>query len=141
MTRSRTVSGLGGAAAAGAVVGLIAWASPAQAQMGRTDGSTLFRSYCGSCHGAGAKGDGPLAEHLRVRPPDLTQIAKNKGGTFPADEVRQTIDGRKPLPGHGGGDMPVWGEAFKESGTGQSEAEVQERIDALVQYIQSIQAE
>jgi len=28
------------------------------------------------------------------------------------------IDGRHPVPGHGGPDMPVWGDAFKRAGIG-----------------------
>ena len=35
-------------------------------------GAAVYKTYCAVCHGAGAKGDGPLADSLRVRPPDLT---------------------------------------------------------------------
>jgi mono/diheme cytochrome c family protein len=127
-----------GCAAAIALAATASIASQATAPQ-HPDGGTLLRTYCGSCHGAGGKGDGPLAQELRVRPPDLTQIAKQNGGTFPADKVRQIIDGRKPLVGHGGGDMPVWGEAFKQAGGSQEQATVEVRIDALVDYIKSLQ--
>jgi mono/diheme cytochrome c family protein len=131
LTRILAVSALGSAAISGAAA--------QETAPQRTDGSTLFRTYCGSCHGAGAQGDGPLAEHLRARPPDLTQIAKRGGGEFPADQVRQIIDGREPLEGHGGGDMPVWGDAFQHAGGGAGDAE--SRIHALVEYLKSIQRE
>ena len=103
-------------------------------------GSALFRSYCASCHGADAKGDGPLAGNLRVAPSDLTRIAKRNHGKFDAEKVRRAIDGRGPKEIHGGSDMPVWGDAFKRAGEGFSEAKVKERIDALVEHLSTLQA-
>jgi mono/diheme cytochrome c family protein len=102
-------------------------------------GSALFKTYCASCHGQSGKGDGPLAAKLRVRPPDLTLIAKRMGGTFPADKVRRIIDGRAPVKGHGGADMPIWGDAFQSSREGHSEEAVKARIDALVEHLAEIQ--
>ena len=102
-------------------------------------GSGLLRSYCASCHGPQAKGDGPLAANLRVAPADLTQLAKRNHGKFEAEKVRRAIDGRDARDIHGGSDMPVWGDAFKRAGEGYSEAKVKERIDALVAYIETLQ--
>ena len=102
--------------------------------------ASLFRTYCASCHGKEAKGDGPLAENLRVRPADLTLIAKRNKGTFDADKVHRIIDGREAVKGHGGTDMPVWGDAFKRSGEGFSETAVKARIDAIAEHLKSIQA-
>jgi mono/diheme cytochrome c family protein len=104
------------------------------------DGGALFRTYCGSCHGTDAKGDGPLADSLRIRPADLTLIARHDKGQFDADKVYRIIDGRKPVKGHGGSDMPVWGDAFKRSGGGYGEEAVKARIDAIVDHLRSIQA-
>lgn len=103
------------------------------------NGSQLFRSYCASCHGAGGKGDGPLAANLRVAPSDLTRLAKRNHGKFDADKIRRAVDGRGPREIHGGSDMPVWGDAFKRAGEGYSEAKVKERIDALVEHISTLQ--
>ena len=103
------------------------------------NGSALFRTYCASCHGAGGKGDGPLAANLRVAPADLTRIAKRNHGKFDPDKVRRAVDGRGPKEIHGGSDMPVWGDAFKRAGEGYSEAKVKERIDALVEHISTLQ--
>ena len=103
-------------------------------------GSASFRTYCAVCHGAAAKGDGPLADALRVRPPDLTLIAKRNDGRYPADTVRRIIDGRNPVKGHGGPEMPVWGDAFRSPSDAYSEAKVQEKIVGLVEYLKSIQA-
>jgi mono/diheme cytochrome c family protein len=102
-------------------------------------GSTLFRSYCVSCHGVTAKGDGPLAANLRVAPADLTRIAKRNHGTYDAAKVRRAIDGRDAKEIHGGSDMPVWGDAFKRAGESYDEAKVKERINALVEYIATLQ--
>jgi hypothetical protein len=61
------------------------------------------------------------------------------GGSFQADKVRRIIDGRNPVKGHGGADMPIWGDAFKSSHGGYSEDAVKARIDALVKYLEEIQ--
>jgi mono/diheme cytochrome c family protein len=111
----------------------------AEAVVSGTAGDSLFRSYCASCHGTSAQGDGPLADVLRVRPADLTRIAKHGGDKFDADKVYRIIDGRKPVKGHGGTDMPVWGDAFKQSSDGYSEEAVKARIKAIVSYLESIQ--
>lgn len=108
--------------------------------MGTIAGSYTFRTYCATCHGKEGKGDGPLADSLRFRPPDLTLLAKRNGGTYPAETVYRTIDGRKLVKGHGGPDMPVWGDAFKNAESGFSDEKVKEKIDGLVEFLRSIQA-
>jgi mono/diheme cytochrome c family protein len=102
-------------------------------------GSVAFRTHCVVCHGANAKGDGPLADSLRVRPADLTLIARRNEGRYPAETVRRIIDGRSPLKGHGGPEMPVWGDAFLSPADAYSEAKVAEKIASLVEYLRSIQ--
>ena len=84
-------------------------------------GSDLFKTYCAACHGTSAHGDGPLAAMMKKPPPDLTQFAARNGGTFPSALVAQIIDGRQPVKGHGGPDMPVWGDAFRASRLGSSD--------------------
>ena len=100
-------------------------------------GSQLFRSHCASCHGTDARGSGPLTEHLRHTPPDLTQFTKRNGGTFPRELIRRIIDGRD-VPVHGDREMPVWGEAFKAV-AGSNAAAVNARIEAVVRYLEGIQ--
>jgi mono/diheme cytochrome c family protein len=102
-------------------------------------GSAVFRTYCAVCHGSAGKSDGPLADSLRIRPPDLTLLAKKNRGTFPRDQVLRIVDGRKPVKGHGGTDMPVWGDAFQEARDGYSEAAVKAKIEAVVGHIETIQ--
>src|SRR5262245_32348762 len=93
----------------------------AEAVVSGATGGEVFKSYCGSCHGTAAHGDGPLADALRFKPADLTRIAKRNGGKFDSDKVFRIIDGRQGVKGHGGTDMPVWGDAFKQSSTGYSD--------------------
>lgn len=103
-------------------------------------GGELYRTYCATCHGTAAKGDGPLASSMRRRPADLTEIAKRNGGEYPAELVFRTIDGRKPVRGHGGPDMPVWGDAFERARDGGDTERVKRMIQSLVDYLESIQA-
>ncbi len=69
-------------------------------------GGELFRTYCTACHGASARGNGPLASSMTRKPADLTEIANRNGGSYPSDLVFRVIDGRKPVRGHGGANMP-----------------------------------
>ena len=102
-------------------------------------GAELFRTYCASCHGPAARGDGPLASSMVRKPADLTEIAKRNGGLFPTELVFRTIDGKKPVRGHGGPDMPVWGDAFSRSRDGGDPETVKRMIQSLVDYLESIQ--
>jgi nucleotide-binding universal stress UspA family protein/mono/diheme cytochrome c family protein len=104
-----------------------------------TPGAEVFRTYCATCHGTSARGDGPLAPSMRKKPANLTEIAKRNGGEFPADMVFRTIDGRQPVRGHGGPDMPVWGDAFEKSREAGDQARVKAVIQSLVDYLESIQ--
>ena len=111
----------------------------AEAVLSGASGDALFKTYCGSCHGKSAKGDGVMADYLRFRPADLTLSAKHNAGKFDADAVYRIIDGRDRVKGHGGTDMPVWGDAFKRSADGYSEKAVKARIQAIVNYLKTIQ--
>ena len=102
-------------------------------------GGYLFKTYCATCHGTSARGDGPLADSMRRKPANLTEIAKRNKGTFPKDMVFNVIDGRVKVPGHGGPDMPVWGDAFMRTAESVDEASVKHRIQALVDYLETVQ--
>lgn len=102
-------------------------------------GRDLFRRYCASCHGTSGMGDGPLASSMRRKPANLRQIAKRNGGEYPSELVYRVIDGRQPVRGHGGPDMPVWGDAFGRTTDATDEASVKRKIESLVVYLRSIQ--
>lgn len=87
------------------VIGLLA--GPAAAQDAER-GAELFATHCAACHGAAARGDGPMAEVLAVAPADLTALAAAEGGGFPMERVVRAIDGRTLILSHGG-PMPLFG--------------------------------
>jgi len=114
-------------------------AQPQTEMRQRVTGGEVFRTYCATCHGPSGRGDGPLASSMRRKPADLTEIAKRNGGEYPSEIVYHTIDGKTPIRGHGGPDMPVWGDAFARSRDGGDAVAVKERIDSLVNFIRTLQ--
>jgi mono/diheme cytochrome c family protein len=122
-------------------------AAPAVAQDADL-GKEIYIDRCAVCHGAEGGGDGVVGELLARRPKNLQLLAKESGGTFPADMVAQVIDGRTTIPGHGGPDMPIWGEYFmthalEERAINSKDARfvVDGRIGAVVVFLESIQSE
>jgi cytochrome c553 len=108
-------------------------------------GQADFVAYCAACHGVSGKGDGTVAEFLTITAADLTQLRKMNAGSFPRERIHNVIDGRAEVKSHGARDMPVWGDWFKfeadasVAGKGATEEVVLERINALVNYIETIQ--
>jgi mono/diheme cytochrome c family protein len=102
-------------------------------------GASIYKANCASCHGAKGEGDGPMADQLRYAPSDLTRMAARNRGRFPAELAQRVIDGREPIKGHGGTEMPIWGDAFLESRAGYSREQVKERIRLVVRYLETLQ--
>jgi mono/diheme cytochrome c family protein len=118
-------------------------------------GKSEFQSSCASCHGADAKGKGPVSDQLKIPPPDLTMLARKNNGVFPTNAVYETIDGLKTVPAHGTREMPIWGERFnpivnlphnvdpsywKMAGLDKApEIVVRTRILAVIDYLNRIQ--
>lgn len=107
-------------------------------------GRALFQTHCATCHGADAKGQGPLAGALVLQPVDLTALASRNGGVFPLERVLKRIDGTDPLVSHGS-PMPVYGPYFEgvantamKLPSGQPML-VSEPIADLVGYLMSVQ--
>jgi mono/diheme cytochrome c family protein len=98
-------------------------------------GAQLFRTHCASCHGADAAGGGPISAQLRNAVPDLTTFSARNGGMFPAERVRQMIEGRGPAA-HGDRSMPVWGDVFRRQ---NADADATMRIESIVTFLRSIQ--
>jgi mono/diheme cytochrome c family protein len=104
-------------------------------------GEELFGRFCASCHGAGARGNGPVAATLNVSVPDLTTI-RVRYGEFREGMIRDVIDGRGiDMQAHGTRTMPVWGrELWVEEGADvDAQKSAREAIDKLVQYLRSLQ--
>lgn len=106
--------------------------------METVDGAALFQMHCAVCHGKDAAGGGPAASALKKRVPDLTQISRRHGGTFPLEQVQQTIAGDAvPSPAHGSRDMPIWGPVFSQIEWDQDLGRI--RIYNLAKYLETLQ--
>jgi len=116
-------------------------ARPALAQEAKvlSDGRLEYEENCTNCHGLIGKGDGPLADILLVRPPDLTQIAKANGGVFPFWKVFEIISGEKPVRAHKVSGMPIWGNRFTAEEKTRYFPPAHVRILLLTHYLESIQ--
>jgi mono/diheme cytochrome c family protein len=125
-----------------ALLASAALAGEPQPPLATASGASLYRQLCVSCHGPAARGDGPVAPALRTPVPDLTRISARNGGPFPADRVREMIDGRAALPAHGSREMPVWGYELEARAPADApaRASAQAMTDRLVEYLRSIQA-
>jgi mono/diheme cytochrome c family protein len=136
---------------AGLAAGLAASAQAEDVDIGKAE----FQSSCASCHGADAKGNGPVSGQLKTRPSDLTLLTRTNNGVFPTNAVYETIYGSKSVPAHGTRDMPIWGERFnpivnlphavdpyywQKAGPQQNpEVVVRTRILAVIDYLNRIQ--
>ena len=101
-----------------------------------SSGKEMFMSYCASCPGKDAKGNGPAA--LGQAPADLIGLARQHGGKYPSDPVTSVLRGQRQLMAHGDQDMPVWGPVFWKISQGHEEL-VQMRIANLNKYLESLQ--
>ncbi len=106
---------------------------------GNDFGKMAYLSGCAQCHGVDGKGDGPKSSELKTKPPDLTVLAKNNSGVLPVQSTYEIIDGRKSIPADGTRrEMPIWGEAFLSFGP-DSQRIPQNRIMAIIDYLERIQ--
>jgi mono/diheme cytochrome c family protein len=104
----------------------------------RIQGASLFQAHCAVCHGRDAKGGGPMAQSLKVSPPDLTRIAVRNGAHFPLARVQKIIAGEVPIPaGHGTREMPVWGPVFSQIVWDQDLGQI--RVYNLAKFIEQMQ--
>lgn len=111
-------------------------------------GEGEFRAWCSRCHGLEGRGDGPIAKELETAPPDLTALSKGNDGRFPANRVRQSIDGRGLTKEHGSRQMPSWGDWFSfeltaggllRTNRAKTEAEIAARVERITGYLKSLQ--
>jgi mono/diheme cytochrome c family protein len=99
-------------------------------------GPKLYETYCAVCHGKDGKGSGPATPALNTKPTDLTLLAKNNGGKFPATRVLQDLNDPTQAP-HGSKDMPIWGQLFRQMGPSRTIAQL--RAKNVTDYLKSIQ--
>lgn len=131
-------------AAAMAATGMIVMLYAATPVLAATDGAQQqarrdYQKYCASCHGPEGRGDGPVAQAMKAMPADLSLLSMNNDGTYPADKVREIIDGRADVKAHGPRAMPVWGKEFYVSAEGVGQRQAQDRINGLTDYVRRMQ--
>ena len=97
-------------------------------------GQEIFDKHCAVCHGRG--GNVRLAAQSDPNTPDLRRIAeRSPQGRLPRIMLAEIIDGRRIVQAHGNRTMPIWGDQLDAEDGGTAE----EKVNALVQYIESIQ--
>lgn len=130
--------GVAGIAAFGFAAGSRAADEPAYSAL---SGAVTYRTYCANCHGSDGRGEGYIAPTLRVKPTDLTALAAENGGEYPAERVRQAIDGRTDVRAHGSREMPIWGDIFlwPEEDSPERREHVTRKIGELVAHLKTIQ--
>ncbi len=113
-------------------------------------GKREYEANCAVCHGPEGKGDGPIAQLLKVPVPTLTTLRQENKGVFPFRQVYGMIDGRTDVAAHGPREMPVWGDAYRADAIKQhgehygelyAEGIIRARILALISYINRLQEE
>jgi mono/diheme cytochrome c family protein len=125
------------------------WAQD-KAYLGKREdiGKKEYAAHCAICHGMDGKGRGAYKELLKTAPADLTTLAKENNGAFPADRIAKAIDGREAIATHGPREMPIWGTelSIKAPGSGtdsansaDEDAYAQSRILAIIDYLVLIQ--
>jgi mono/diheme cytochrome c family protein len=120
----------------------VSWVTPASADdLSQQTGKQLYQRLCAACHGDNGEGDGTVAAYFKMRPPDLTQLANSRGGQFPTDDVRRTVDGRDSPGPHGSREMPIWGVAlyYTDTKNPRQEQQVKDIVDRVVEYVRTIQ--
>lgn len=103
-----------------------------------TNAKQMYDSYCASCHGADAKGGGPVASQLKTAPSDLTVLSRQNDGKFPSAHIAAVLRFGADVPAHGSATMPVWGKILASLDPRQSHI-TDLRIANLSHYLESIQ--
>jgi mono/diheme cytochrome c family protein len=67
---------------------------------GPVNGRQMYGNYCAPCHGADGRGNGPVAPALKVKPADLTALARNNAGKFPASHIATVLEYGSVMPAH-----------------------------------------
>ena len=144
--RTRKRTGLSVAATI-AAAGLAAAVAGAGADETKTysafNGGMTYKNYCSNCHGVDGKGNGYIAETLKVPPADLTKIAARNGGVFAAERVAAKIDGQEEVREHGRREMPVWGDVllWPEGDSAARREHVKTKVGELVEHLRTLQVE
>jgi hypothetical protein len=99
----------------------------------------MFTNYCALCHGVDARGDGPAAAALKMRPTDLTGMCRKNHGRFPDARIISVLEFGTEAPTRGSAEMPAWGPILGKMNQVNTQ-DKRLRISNLSRYLESIQA-
>ena len=110
-------------------------------QTSAASGQQMFTTYCAACHGAEGKGNGPVAQTLKVAPTDLSTLSKKNGGVFPSAHIAAVLQFGVENRAHGSAEMPVWGDLMRTMPSSNRDTSVamHQRISNLTDYLKQIQ--
>jgi mono/diheme cytochrome c family protein len=105
-------------------------------------GGEMYAAYCAACHGATAQGNGPAAPAFKKPPTDLTLLARNNKGKYPAEHVYVVLSLGTHVTAHGNTQMPIWKPLLDSlnASPASSDSVTVLRLNNLVDNIGSIQA-
>jgi len=124
-----------------AAVGLL-WACAPEERL--PSGAQLYGDYCAACHGADARGSGPVASGVGVPVPDLTTLSARNGGVFPLVRVMSKVDGYARGESPGRAVMPELGHLLDgplvrvDTGDGRM-TPTPAKLIAIAEYIEGVQ--
>jgi mono/diheme cytochrome c family protein len=103
-------------------------------------GQQMYQEYCAACHGVKADGNGPAAAACKVKPANLTGMAKSNGGKFPYYYFYDVVKfgTHMATPAHGSPDMPIWFPLFL-SLDDRGEGLAMQRMHNVASYVESLQ--
>ena len=102
------------------------------------NGKAMYVNYCAPCHGADAKGAGPVASELKASPTNLTVLSRNNHGKFPDAHIVTVLTYGAEIKSHGSADMPVWGPILGKMNVSNSQDRML-RISNLSRYLETMQ--
>jgi mono/diheme cytochrome c family protein len=110
-------------------------------QTSPASGQQMYSTYCATCHGVKATGNGPAAPALKIPPTDLTTLSLKNGGVFPTNHVMSVLQLGVDNPAHGSAEMPVWGDLFLSLNSSSRSAPslVRQRVFNLTKYLKQVQ--
>jgi len=104
-----------------------------------TSGHEMYLAYCAGCHGKDGRARTPVARLCAVPPADLTLLAINNHGAYPARKVFEVLHNGTGKPFQGQGYMPVW-EPLLKSMNSETQEVVDLRLRNLTEYVRTLQA-
>lgn len=127
---------------AAAIVGYAGAATAQDMSLGEFE----YQNSCAACHGAEARGNGPVSAHMSKPAPNLRTLTSDNAGVFPVSRVYEVIDGRAGVGAHGMMDMPVWGYRFTQRSSEDTDFSARDvndyarvRILALIDHLAGLQ--